>query len=283
MRAETSRRRIASTCLNQLEEMKTKRQDPGKEWGRENKKTEARRQRFDPHQNAKGSATAGKKRYINTPPRYQKTKEHFLVCAQVAAQAFSSSDSNGITNQLHCFKILPHWWRWMIPSLLPSLLFYPPPQSPVLSPLITVLFSHLLVPLVFVLSRPHTHTHTVPTHPPHEFSSTPLPSPLAEILPPSRPGIWVDKWRSDVAGRGVNGCRWKWKCQTTAGGTWCCLSASLKTLFSLLPPCFSLRLFTSKKIQPSHFSHLLFLLTLRHHNLAFLANHSFVSTGSGQG
>ncbi len=72
------------------------------------KKTDERQQRFDPQQNAKGTSFATVEiREINTQTQHQNTKQNFLVCAQAAVQAFSCSDRDSITNQLHCFTILP--------------------------------------------------------------------------------------------------------------------------------------------------------------------------------
>lgn len=100
-----------------------------------------------------------------------------------------STGSDGITNQLYCVKISPRWWRWMIPSLLPSFLFYPPPlQSPVLSPLIQILVSLLARPFCLSLVW-SVQTHTAAAHPLCEFSSTPLLCLLAKIFPSSRSDI----------------------------------------------------------------------------------------------
>lgn len=203
MHAETARCRIASACPNRLEERKTKnRQKKSRErmgirkQGKGIKKTDERQQRFDPQQNAKGTSFATAEIWeINIQPQHQNIKQNFLVCAQAAAQAFSSSDRDGVTNQLHCFTILPRLWRWMIPSLLPSLLFYrrPPLVPRTLTFNTRPLLSLASPPCLCLISTTHTNTRDArpPTHPSHEFSSIPLPFPLAKILPPSSPPIFA--------------------------------------------------------------------------------------------
>lgn len=170
--------------------------------------------------------------------------------------------------------ILPYSWRWMTLSALTSLLFQPPPLS--LAPFPFFLNSH---PHVFLSHLVCPHTNQC-----YKFSSTPLPLYVHKNTPPPLPSpahLLASRLISDgtnVAGREVKGCRWKWKCQTNPGGTRRCLCALFcntvpfpRHLNPLSP--FYLKIQTSHFQCPAGFAFVL-LLTPPCHDLAFLTSTS---------
>lgn len=172
----------------------------------------------------------------------------FFACAQAAARAFTSSDRDSITNQLHCFT----------PALLMEM-DDPPPSSIISSSSVPCTFTFNTCPLLLspmsMCHLNHTHTHT--NHPPHKFLSIPLPSPFVKIRPPSFSAhlctpvsrlisdwaMWQAEERKAADESGSVR-------QPLEGHDSVCLSR-FATLFSFIPPWFH-RPYTSK-IQPSHF------------------------------